>query len=224
MDFNYEILHSGSDGNCIVFNKYLAIDMGIPYKQIKPYLKELKVILLTHIHSDHFCKSTIRKIAFEKPTMKWVCGEWLVDDLVKLDVPKQNIYVVKHNKAYNFGAFTLIALETHHDVRNMSYRIDFMPITLYYATDTYKLDYYTCLKHLDYYFVEENYSEKELENRIEEKEARGEYAYERRVRETHLSAEEVNSFLIEMMGSNSKFVYCHQHKDEEREEKNEKGN
>ncbi len=48
---DFEVLSSSSDGNCIVFNKYLAIDMGIPYKQIKPYLKELKVILLTHIHS-----------------------------------------------------------------------------------------------------------------------------------------------------------------------------
>jgi hypothetical protein len=48
---DFEILHSGSDGNCLIFNKYMAIDMGIPYKQIKPYLKELKVILLTHIHS-----------------------------------------------------------------------------------------------------------------------------------------------------------------------------
>ncbi len=48
---DFEILHSGSDGNCLIFNKYMAIDMGIPYKQIKPHLKELKVILLTHIHS-----------------------------------------------------------------------------------------------------------------------------------------------------------------------------
>lgn len=217
-ELDFEVLSSSSDGNCIVFKKYLAIDMGIPYKQIKPYLKELKVILLTHIHSDHFCKSTIKKIAFEKPTMKWVCGEWLVDDLVKLKVPKQNIYVVKNNKAYDFGAFNLIPLETYHDVRNMSYRVDFKPITIYYATDTNRLDYHVCLKHLDYYFVEENYSEKELENRIREKEQLGEFAYERRVKETHLSAEEVNSFLIEMMGDNSKFVYCHQHK--ERKEEN----
>ena len=215
MDF--EILGSSSDGNCLVFNKYLAIDMGITYKQIKPYLKELKVVLLTHIHSDHFYKSTIKRIAYEKPTMKWVCGEWLVDDLVKLNVPKQNIYVVQSTKTYDLGAFMLTPIETYHDVRNMSYKVDFKPITIYYATDTNKLDYLECLKGLDYYFVEENYSEKELENRIEEKESRGEFAYEKRVKETHLSAEEVNSFLIEMMGSNSKFVYCHQHREKENE-------
>ena len=48
---DYEILKSGSDGNCLILNKYMAIDMGVNYKHIKPYLKELKVILLTHIHS-----------------------------------------------------------------------------------------------------------------------------------------------------------------------------
>ena len=47
----YNILNSGSDGNCLIFNKYMAIEMGIPYKQIKPYLKELKIILLTHGHA-----------------------------------------------------------------------------------------------------------------------------------------------------------------------------
>lgn len=213
--FDFEILGSSSDGNCLVFKKYLAIDMGITFKQIKPYLKELKVILLTHIHSDHFNKSTIKKIAFEKPTIKWVCGEWLVEDLVKLNVPKQNIYVVKSKKTYDFGAFNLTPIETYHDVQNMSYKADFKPTTIYYATDTYKLDYLDCLKGLDYYFVEDNYSKEELENRIREKEQRGEFAYERRVKTTHLSAEDVNSFLITMMGGNSKFIYCHQHKKEE---------
>lgn len=218
---DFEILHSGSDGNCLIFNKYLAIDMGISYKQIKPYLKELKVILLTHIHSDHFCKPTIKRIAFERPTMKWVCGEWLVEDLVKLDVPKQSIYVVEDRKTYDLGAFNLTPIETIHDCRNMSYKVDFKSTTIYYATDTSKLYYLDCLKGLDYYFVEKNYSEQELENRIKEKNERGEYAYEYRVKETHLSAEEVNSFLISMMGTNSKFVYCHQHVDKEREEENE---
>ena len=194
--------------------------MAIPYKQIKPYLKELKAILLTHIHSDHFLKPTIKKIAFEKPTMKWVCGEWLVDDLVKLNVPKQNIYVVEDRKTYDLGAFKLTPIETIHDVRNMSYKVDFLPITVYYATDTSKLYYLDCLKGLDYYFVEKNYSEQELENRIKEKNERGEYAYEYRVRETHLSAEEVNSFLIEMMGDNSKFIYCHEHKERKKENEN----
>lgn len=48
---DYVIVNSSSKANCLIFNKYMAIDMGVNYKQIKPYLKELKIILLTHIHS-----------------------------------------------------------------------------------------------------------------------------------------------------------------------------
>ena len=105
-------------------------------------------------------------------------------------------------------------IDTYHDVPNTSYKIDFKPITVYYATDTCKLDYLDCLRGLSYYFVENNYSNEELEKRIKEKEERGEFAYEYRVRNTHLPAEEVNSFLIEMMTNNSQFVYCHQHKED----------
>ena len=115
-------------------------------------------------------------------------------------------------KEYDFGAFNLKPIETYHDVRNMSYKVDFKPVTVYYATDTKKLDYLDCLKGLDYYFVENNYSREELQERIKEKEEKGEFVYEYRVKETHMSAEEVNSFLIEMMNDNSQFVYCHQHK------------
>jgi hypothetical protein len=153
--------------------------------------------------------------------MKWVCGEWLVDNLVKLNVPKRNIYIIESNKTYDLGAIRITPIETKHDVRNMSYKVDFKPTTLYYATDTSELDYLECLKGLDYYFIEANYSEEELENRIKMKEELGEFVYEDRVRHTHLSKEQANSFLIEMMGNNSKFVYCHQHKNKE-ELKNDK--
>lgn len=47
----YEILATGSSGNCTIINHSIAIDIGIPYKKIAPYAKELKLVLLTHIHS-----------------------------------------------------------------------------------------------------------------------------------------------------------------------------
>jgi Cft2 family RNA processing exonuclease len=216
--FDYEILKSGSDGNCLIINKKVAIDMGISFKQIQSYLKELKVILLTHIHSDHFQKNTIRKIAYEKPTIKFVCRNWLVKDLLELGVSKKNIYVLKNQKTYDLGLFKVMPIDTYHDVENTSYRLDFKPITMYYATDTSKLDYLECLKGLNYYFVENNYSRKELEERIKEKEEKGEFIYEYRVLDTHMSEEDINSFLIEMMTDESKYVYCHQHKKKEVEE------
>lgn len=47
----YEILASGSDGNCTIINKIIAIDMGISYRRLKDYYKTIKLVLLTHIHS-----------------------------------------------------------------------------------------------------------------------------------------------------------------------------
>jgi hypothetical protein len=47
----YEILASGSSGNCAIINHSIAIDMGISFKKIEPYVNDLQLVLLTHIHS-----------------------------------------------------------------------------------------------------------------------------------------------------------------------------
>lgn len=139
----------------------------------------------------------------------------MVSDLIKLNVSKKNIYIVETGKKYDLGRFSLEPIETYHDVRNMSYKINFKPKTIYYVTDTNKLDYLETLKGLDYYFIENNYSDEEIRKRIEEKKLNGEYSYEYRVINSHLSQEETNKFLMEMMNDNSQFVYCHQHIDKE---------
>ena len=57
----YEILQSGSKGNCLVIDNKIMIDCGLSYSKIKDKLKEVKLICLTHRHTDHFLKSTIKK-------------------------------------------------------------------------------------------------------------------------------------------------------------------
>ena len=47
---NYEVLATGSSGNCVIINESIAIDIGVPYKKIKPYAKNLRLVLLTHVH------------------------------------------------------------------------------------------------------------------------------------------------------------------------------
>lgn len=47
----YEILASGSSGNCVIINDIIAIDMGIPYRNLKDYYKNIRLVLLTHVHS-----------------------------------------------------------------------------------------------------------------------------------------------------------------------------
>lgn len=51
METNVNIINSGSDGNAVVLYKKILVDCGIPFKRIRPFLKELKIVLLTHIHS-----------------------------------------------------------------------------------------------------------------------------------------------------------------------------
>ena len=47
---NYEIIRTGSKGNCVIINGYIAVDMGIPFKEIEPRLSDLRLVLLTHVH------------------------------------------------------------------------------------------------------------------------------------------------------------------------------
>ena len=47
----YEILSSSSKANCIILENIIALDMGISYSKIKNYLKNIKLIFISHSHS-----------------------------------------------------------------------------------------------------------------------------------------------------------------------------
>ena len=47
---DYEILGTGSSGNAVIINKSIMIDCGLPYNRIQPHAKDLKLVLLTHVH------------------------------------------------------------------------------------------------------------------------------------------------------------------------------
>ena len=68
---NYKIINSNSDGNGLIVEDTILIDCGITFKSLKDYYKKLEIVLLTHIHQDHFNKSTIRKLVSERPTLRF---------------------------------------------------------------------------------------------------------------------------------------------------------
>ena len=70
-------------------------------------------------------------------------------------------------------------------------------------------------KGYDLYMIEANHTRAELEARLAEKEAAGEYAYERRAAENHLSYEQAVEWLTANMGPNSLWVPMHGHKEKE---------
>ena len=87
----YNIISTGSKGNAVVINESIMIDAGVPFRKLSEVYRGIKLVLLTHIHGDHFNKTTIKKLAYERPTLRWACGEWLVPHLIETGVQKKNI-------------------------------------------------------------------------------------------------------------------------------------
>ena len=48
---NCEVLKSGSTGNCVILNSNIAVDMGVTFKLIEQYVRDLNLVFLTHVHS-----------------------------------------------------------------------------------------------------------------------------------------------------------------------------
>jgi Cft2 family RNA processing exonuclease len=206
----YNIIATGSQGNAVVLNDYILIDCGVSFKALKDVYKDLKIILLTHIHTDHFNKTTIKQLAKERPTLRFACCEWLVSDLVKCNVSQRNIDVLEIGKIYDYGAFKVSPIKLYHDVPNCGYRLFSGEKRALYATDTEHLEGITA-KEYDLYLVEANYENEELQERIRSKQETGEYCYETKVASRHLSKEQADEFLIENMGAKSRYEYLHGH-------------
>lgn len=212
---NYKILSSGSEGNGLIIEETILIDCGIWFKNLKDDYKKLKIVLLTHLHRDHFNKSTIKRLAELRPTLRFGCCEWLVKELVECGVDKRNIDVLKIGKIYDYKDFKVIPINLYHDIPNCGYKLKINGNKLMYATDTNRINHILA-KNYDYYFIEGNYeSDKELAQRKSGKLLKGEYYYEDRVKNTHLSKVQATEWLMENMGENSKYIFMHEHKSKE---------
>lgn len=207
---NYNIISSGSQGNAVVLNNNILIDCGVSYRALSDVKKQLNLILLTHIHSDHFNKTTIKQLAKDRPILRFACCEWLVEDLKECGV--QNIDVMQIGKIYDYGAFKVSPVKLYHDVEQCGWRVYIGNKKAIYMTDTGTLSGITA-KDYDLYLVEANYIEEEIQDRIREKQENGQYIHEYRVMKTHLSKEECDEWLLENMGEGSEYVYLHQHQE-----------
>ena len=213
---NYSIISTGSHGNAVVLNDYILIDCGVPFKALKKVYKDLKIVFMTHKHHDHLNKATIKRLALERPTLRFACCEWLVKNLVECNVSERNIDVLEVGKIYDYKAFKVSPMQLYHDVPNCGFRLYFGDTKVFYATDTEHLNGIIA-KDYDYYFIEANYVTSELEERIRRKAEAGEYSYEMNAAARHLSKEQADAFLLENMGENSSYVYLHGHIDKEKE-------
>lgn len=212
---NYQIISTGSKGNAVLIGGYVLIDCGVSFKSLQAIYKDIKIVLLTHIHGDHFKRSTIKRLAKERPALRFGCCTWLVADLVACGVSKENIDVFEVGKVYRYKnpALKINPIKLYHDVPQCGYRLTLDNQKVIYATDTAHLDGITA-RNYDLYMIEANYTDEDLQERISRKQADGGYIYENNVVYRHLSKEQADAFLFDNMGANSEYVYLHEHKEE----------
>lgn len=213
----YNIISTGSHGNAVVIEKFVLIDLGVSFRLLSKVYKSLKLVLLTHIHSDHFNKASIRRLAKERPTLRWGCPQWLVKPLVNLGVSKVNIDVLVPNKTYNYKFCQIIPFTLYHNVQNCGYKLHFSSGKVIYATDTNSMQGIQA-KDYDLYMIEANHDEEEIKRKIKEKKEQGLFAYEQLAAQNHLSIQKANDFIYANAGVNSKYVYLHCHQFEEQKQ------
>lgn len=209
-----EVLQTGSSGNCVILNGVIALDMGVAYKKVAPHVRGLQLVFVSHEHGDHFKPSTIRALAAERPMLRFCGGDWMAGKFAKEGVPARNIDVLEAGKRYNYGSFQIEPVTLYHDVPNFGLRVFMGSEKAIYIVDTGYVDDVEAAGY-DLYLLEANHTRAEIAARITEKQARGEFAYERRAAMNHLSQEQALDWLARNAGPNSRVLFLHQHKDKE---------
>ena len=207
---NYKIISSCSTGNAVIVRDIILIDCGVTFKRLGKYYKKLKLVLLTHIHSDHFKKETIKRLAKERPTLRFACCEWLLKPLLECGVSRKNIDVLEIGTRYDYKLFKIVPIRLYHDVPQCGYRVLFNDYKVIYMTDTNTVEGINA-KNYNLYLIEANYDEDEMKETIKQKQQECKYVYEFRAKENHLSKQQASQFLLDNMGENSEYVFMHEH-------------
>lgn len=195
----FRIISTGSKGNAVLYD-YVLVDVGIPYSKLKPYVEQIKLVLLTHEHKDHFNLKSIRVLS---KTAKIVCCEWLSEKLG--DIPHT---VLEVNKTYDFGSVQVAAFHLYHDVKNCGWRIFMDGEKAFHATDTRTLDGITA-KDYDIYALEANHSKEQIDMEILEAQSNNIYTHKIGSKNSHLSIEQADDFVLKNRNQKSVVIYLH---------------
>lgn len=217
---DYEVIQSGSSGNAVLINGVILIDCGVSYKKLTPYVRNLKLVLLTHAHSDHFKPRTAAALHRERPALRWGCCDWMVAPLLKAGIKPRLIDMLPLNRRVSYHSFCDIeAVEVPHNVRNCAYKLYFKKgdstESLFYCTDCSTLNGVVA-EGFDLYMIEENRTEAEFDAAIAAKRAAGQFAYEEAARQNHMTREQAEAWLVLNADSHSRYVPLHQHQMEEK--------
>ena len=210
-----QVINSGSEGNAVIYNNAIMVDCGVTLKALEAVKRSLKIVLLTHKHSDHLKIRTLQRLQAERPTLRIACADFLLDRLEGLT----NIDVLQVGKLYDYGAFKVSPVKLYHDVPNFGWRIFLKPTIIdfikgnyeykiFHATDTVHLEGITA-KGYDLYAIEHNYCEEYIQQAIEEAHAKGEYTHAYGNINTHLSVQQARAFIEANRKESSEVLELH---------------
>ena len=208
---HYEILKTGSKGNCIIVESKFMLDCGVPYKMVKSYLDEIKLIFISHSHSDHLNSATVKKIAFEHPNIVFLVGTGLYKTMRDLGLSAKQVIGLNTGAWYDIGMCKVRLDFLYHDVPTVALHLSYKDKKLFYATDTSKIDHIVA-KDYDTYLIEANYlTDEEIDEKVVEAKNKGEFTYLERVRHTHLSQLDALNWLDKNKGEDSHYRFIHEH-------------
>ena len=71
-----KVISTGSKGNAVLLNDEILIDCGVPFRELEPYCKGLRLVLLTHVHGDHFNPETIKRLRCAGASLRGSWNRW----------------------------------------------------------------------------------------------------------------------------------------------------
>lgn len=197
---NYEILKSGSSGNCVIVED-MMFDCGIPFREIRKKLYKIKFLLLTHRHSDHINKTTLNRIRKEFPRIQ-IIGNYDIAERFYVNT------IIGDESVLYFKDRVIKSFPCVHDVICHGFVVETENNSLIYATDTHSLEHAPKGKY-DYLFIESNHDEnkiKQIQNNS--KNLYGYDAWENAVR--HLSTQKSKAFYyLNRKSKDSEWVELH---------------
>ena len=199
------VIASGSLGNCEIYFNSLAVDMGIPFSMIEPYVNDLQLVTISHRHHDHMNLATIKRLSDERPSLRFCAAEYLADELSFV----RNLDILDLNRWYDYGPFRICLGHLYHDTPNVFYRLEKDGYKIFRATDSCHLEGITA-KDYSLFCIESNYNNETIDAEIQAIEARGEYAYMKGVMNSHLSEQQADDFIYQNRAEHSEILRLHE--------------
>lgn len=205
----YKVISTGSHGNAVLYHNQILVDIGVSQKVLAPYLKYINLILLTHQHSDHINKATLKAVLRKRPAVRVACGAFMYEFLRDAGIPRDRIDILERGVRYKYKTAVVSPVSLYHNVPNYGWRIFKDGHKLIHMTDTSLYDGIVA-KDYDLYAIEGNYDEELIHQIIAEEIASGvTYPHGIESQQNHASVQQAKDFYYENRKKDSELLLLH---------------